>query len=75
MDQLYRKNGSYNDILRNVENVKTIFEIGTQNGGSAQILSKLFPHAKVYTMDINPLNTNLGENIISITSDVTNLII
>lgn len=65
------KNGSYNDILRNVENVKTIFEIGTQNGGSAQILSKLFPHAKVYTMDINPLNTNLGENIISITSDAT----
>tara|TARA_B100001778_G_C18237582_1_gene471870 strand:- start:84 stop:641 length:558 start_codon:yes stop_codon:yes gene_type:complete len=55
------------------KNIRTVFEIGTQNGGSAQVLSKMFPNAKIYTMDINPLNKNLGDNIISLVNDATKI--
>jgi trans-aconitate methyltransferase len=70
-----QKNGSYDDILKNIdhENIRSVFEIGTQNGGSAQVLSKMFPNAKIYTMDINPLNIDLGENIISLVNDATKI--
>lgn len=66
-------NGSYNDIFRNVDRnkIKTFLEIGTQNGGSSQVLSTMFPNAKIYTIDINPLNRDLGPNIISIKKDAT----
>ena len=31
----------------------------------------MFPNAKIYTMDINPLNRDLGVNIISLVNDAT----
>lgn len=37
------------------EDVKNVLEIGIQNGGSLEIWSDLFPKAKIYGVDINPL--------------------
>jgi predicted O-methyltransferase YrrM len=39
--------------------IKSILEIGTFNGETALILSKLFPNAKIVTIDLN--NDNLKE--------------
>jgi hypothetical protein len=68
-------NGIYNDIFKNinVNNITNILEIGTQRGGSTQIISTMFPNAKVITVDINPLNTELGDNITVIKNNATNV--
>jgi predicted O-methyltransferase YrrM len=39
--------------------IKSILEIGTFNGETAFILSKLFPHSKITTIDLN--NSNLKD--------------
>jgi predicted O-methyltransferase YrrM len=41
------------------QKIKSILEIGTFNGETALILSKLFPHSKITTIDLN--NGNLGD--------------
>jgi predicted O-methyltransferase YrrM len=41
------------------QKIKSILEIGTFNGETAFILSKLFPHAKITTIDLN--NSNLKD--------------
>jgi predicted O-methyltransferase YrrM len=41
------------------QKIKSILEIGTFNGETAFILSKLFPHSKITTIDLN--NSNLKD--------------
>ena len=68
-------NGIYNDVFRNinVNNIKNILEIGTQQGGSTQIISNMFPNANIVTVDINPLNIELGDKITVIKNNATNI--
>lgn len=64
----------YDDFFRcHIGNNPNVLEIGVQNGGSLQILSKYLKNAIIYGVDIDPkvLNLNLGPNINIYNFDIT----
>jgi hypothetical protein len=59
------------------ETCRSLLEIGVQNGGSLQALSRMFPGASVWGLDIDPacaaLNGTLGERVQVVIGDAANL--
>ncbi len=58
----------YDEVFhRYRESCTSVLEIGVQNGGSLQLLARMFPRAQVHGIDINPLcvalNGTLGERV------------
>ena len=59
------------------ERSRAVLEIGVQNGGSIQLLTRMFPNAQVHGLDINPicasLNGTLGDRAFVHIGDATDL--
>lgn len=67
----------YDEVFhRYRESCKCALEIGVQNGGSLQLLGRMFPNAQIHGLDVNPicatLNGTLGERVSVLVGDATN---
>lgn len=68
----------YDEVLSPYrDRCRSVLEIGVQNGGSLQALSRMFPGASVCGLDVNPacgaLNGTLGERVRVVIGDATDL--
>jgi spermidine synthase len=58
------------------ESCTSVLEIGVQNGGSLQLLARMFPNAQLHGLDVNPLcaklNGTLGDRVRVLIGDATN---
>src|SRR5437660_1165007 len=68
----------YDEVFEQYREIcRSVLEIGVQNGGSLQALSRKFPEAAVYGLDINAacaaLNGTLGDRVKVVIGDATNL--
>jgi len=68
----------YDEVFQRYrESCTSVLEIGVQNGGSLQLLARMFPNATIHGLDINPacasLNGTLGDRVSVVIGDAANL--